>query len=152
MRLQKFLAHGGVASRRASEQIIADGRVTVGGQLVVDPARDVSVADDVRVDGQPVTPVSDTIVFALNKPAGVVSTAADTHDRPTVVGLVPSRGRRLYPVGRLDADTTGLILLTDDGELADLLTHPRYEVQKTYEAVVAGGEVGEQALRELRSA
>jgi 23S rRNA pseudouridine2605 synthase len=151
MRLQKFLAHSGVASRRASEQIIADGRVTVGGQLVVDPARDVSEADDVRDDGQPVTPVSDTFVFAVNKPAGVVSTAADTHDRPTVVGLVPSRGRRLYPVGRLDADTTGLILLTDDGELADLLTHPRYEVQKTYEAVVAGGEVGEQALRALRS-
>jgi 23S rRNA pseudouridine2605 synthase len=151
MRLQKFLAHAGVASRRASEEIIAEGRVTVGGLVVHDPARDVTGEDDVRVDGRSVAPVTDTVVYAVNKPAGVVSTAHDTHRRPTVVELVPSEGRRLYPVGRLDADTTGLILLTDDGDLADLLTHPRYEVEKVYIAEVGGGPVGPEAVDALRS-
>lgn len=151
MRLQKFLAHAGVASRRASEEIIWDGRVTVDGVLATDPARDVTTANDVRVDGEPVRIADSTVVFALSKPAGVVSTAADTHERRTVVDLVPARGRRLYPVGRLDVDTTGLILLTDDGELADLLTHPRYEVHKVYLAQVYGGEVGVEAIRALRA-
>ncbi len=151
MRLQKFLAHAGVASRRASEQIIWDGRVTVDGVLATDPARDVTADHDVRVDGQPVRIADETIVLAVSKPAGVVSTARDTHGRPTVVELVPPGRRRLYPVGRLDADTTGLILLTDDGELADLLTHPRYEVHKTYRVEVWGGEVGADDLETLRS-
>ncbi|MBF6620915.1 MAG: rRNA pseudouridine synthase [Patulibacter sp.] len=151
MRLQKFLAHAGIASRRASEQIIWDGRVTVDGTLATDPARDVTAANDVRVDDQPVRIADDTVVFAVSKPAGVVSTAADTHDRRTVVELVPPGQRRLYPVGRLDIDTTGLILLTDDGELADLLTHPRYEVHKTYLARVWGGAVGADDLESLRA-
>lgn len=151
MRLQKFLAHAGVASRRASEEIIADGRVTVGGSVIHDPARDVTDEDDVRVDGRSVVPVTETVVYAVNKPAGVVSTAHDTHRRPTVVELVPAGGRRLYPVGRLDADTTGLILLTDDGDLADLLTHPRYEVEKVYIAEVGGGPVGPDTVEALRS-
>lgn len=151
MRLQKFLAHAGVASRRASEQIIWDGRVTVDGVLATDPARDVTADDDVRVDGQRVRIADETVVLAVSKPAGVVSTAADTHDRRTVVDLVPAGGRRLYPVGRLDVDTTGLILLTDDGELADLLTHPRYEVHKVYLVDVRGGEVGADDLETLRS-
>ncbi|MDX8150509.1 pseudouridine synthase [Patulibacter brassicae] len=152
MRLQKYLAHAGVASRRAAEEIVRAGRVTLDGAVVTDPARDVpddgSVA--VRVDGRDVAPVRETVVFAVHKPAGVVSTARDTHGRPTVVGLVPAGERRLYPVGRLDADTTGLLLLTDDGALADLLTHPRYEVPKTYVATVAGGRVGPAALQRLR--
>lgn len=151
MRLQKFLAHAGIASRRASEQIIWDGRVTVDGVLATDPARDVTAANDVQVDGQPVRIADGTVVFAVSKPAGVVSTAADTHDRRTVVELVPPGQRRLYPVGRLDIDTTGLILLTDDGELADLLTHPRYEVHKTYLVKVGGGSVGTDDLRALRA-
>lgn len=151
MRLQKFLAHAGVASRRASEEIIFSGRVTVDGRIVADPARDVTDRDDVRVDGRSVAPVSETVVFAVNKPAGVVSTAQDTHRRPTVVELVPAEGRRLYPVGRLDADTTGLILLTDDGDLADVLTHPRYEVEKVYIAEVSGGPVGPQTVDALRA-
>ncbi|MGX6447774.1 pseudouridine synthase [Patulibacter sp. S7RM1-6] len=150
MRLQKYLAHAGVASRRAAEGIVATGRVTVGGVVVQDPATDVGEDDDVRVDGAPVAPVRETVVFAMNKPAGVVSTARDTHGRRTVVELVPAGRRRLYPVGRLDAETTGLILLTDDGELADLLTHPRYEVPKVYVARVGGGPVGDDALRALR--
>jgi len=148
VRLAKFLAHAGVASRRAAERLIADGRVTVGGAVVTDPARDVGETSAVAVDGAAVAP-EPREVYALNKPAGVVSTARDPQRRPTVTGLVPSP-RRLYPVGRLDADTTGLILLTNDGELANQLTHPRYEVPKTYVARVSPARVGEQALRALR--
>jgi 23S rRNA pseudouridine2605 synthase len=148
VRLAKYLAHAGVASRRASERLVAEGRVRVGGQTVTDPARDVDEASDVRVDGRPIAP-EPREVHALHKPEGVVSTAEDTHGRPTVVGLVPSE-RRLYPVGRLDADTTGLILLTNDGELAERLTHPRYGVQKTYRARIDPPGVSERSLRALR--
>src|SRR5687768_6746185 len=117
MRLAKYLAHAGVASRRAAEQLVFGGRVNVGGEVVRDPARDVDDGDDVRVDGKPVALRHDHAVYLLNKPAGIVSTAKDTHGRRTVVDLVRD-DRRLYPVGRLDADSTGLILLTDDGDLA----------------------------------
>src|SRR3954447_21186365 len=127
MRLAKHLAHAGVASRRAAEAIVTAGRVTVDGAAVTDPARDVSGDEAIAVDGELVGGAPRRVVYALNKPAGVVSTAHDTHGRPTVVDLVPEAGTRLYPVGRLDADTTGLILLTNDGELANRLTHPRYE-------------------------
>jgi 23S rRNA pseudouridine2605 synthase len=130
VRLAKFLAHGGVASRRKAEVIIGRGRVTVGGEIVTDPARDVGDADEVRVDGSLVG-TEPREVWAVNKPAGVVSTAREPGGRPTVVSLVDSTAR-LYPVGRLDADSTGLLLLTNDGELANRLTHPRYGVSKTY--------------------
>src|SRR5690606_9815353 len=130
MRLAKYLAHCGVASRRASERLIAAGRVRVGGEVVTDPARDVDEGSGVEVDGEPVRP-EPREVWVLNKPLGVVSTARDPGGNPTVVDLVPSK-RRLYPVGRLDADSTGLILLTNDGELANRLTHPRYGVPRTY--------------------
>jgi 23S rRNA pseudouridine2605 synthase len=130
VRLAKFLAHGGVASRRAAEKIISSGRVTVRGEVVTDPARDVGEGDDVRVDGSLVGAEARE-VWAVNKPAGVVSTAREPGSRPAVVELVDS-GARLYPVGRLDVDSTGLLLLTNDGELANRLTHPRYEVPKAY--------------------
>jgi 23S rRNA pseudouridine2605 synthase len=146
--LARYLAHAGVASRRASEKLIADGRVRLEGVVVTDPATDVDEADAVEVDGRPVTPEPHE-VWILNKPAGVVSTASDTHGRPIVTGLVESE-RRLYPVGRLDADTTGLILLTNDGELANRLTHPRYGVARVYRARVAPAPVPEPALRQLR--
>ena len=149
MRLAKYLAHAGVASRRAAEVLIADGRVTVGEEVVTDPARDVDGALPVAVDRRPVSIPDERVVYAVHKPKGVVSTAKDTHGRRTVVELVPSE-RRLYPVGRLDADTTGLILLTDDGELAELLMHPRHEVPKTYRARVQGGPVATGALNRLR--
>jgi len=150
MRLAKHLAQAGVASRRAAEGIVAAGRVTVDGEVVTDPARDVGGAHRVEVDGRAVMVAEQRAVYAVHKPAGVVSTARDTHGRPTVVSLVPSAGARLYPVGRLDADTTGLIVLTDDGELAHRLTHPSFEVPKTYRATVEGGRVSEAALRTLR--
>ena len=148
MRLAKFLAHAGVASRRAAEGLIAEGRVSVAGDAVTDPARDVDESSGVAVDGRPVEP-EPREVHALNKPRGVVSTAHDAHGRPTVVQLVHSR-RRLYPVGRLDADTTGLILLTNDGELANRLTHPRYGFEKVYRARVQPGRVPPRALKALR--
>jgi 23S rRNA pseudouridine2605 synthase len=150
MRLAKFLAHAGVASRRAAEEIIRAGRVTVGGERVVDPARDVDDSSGVAVDGTPLRPARDRLVYALHKPAGVVSTAKDTHGRPTVVELVPPGAGRLYPVGRLDADSTGLILLTNDGELAHQLTHPKFGVPKTYRAKVGHAPVREEELQRLR--
>ena len=148
MRLGKFLAHAGVASRRAAEEVVRDGRVTVDGEVVTDPARDVDESNTVEVDGRRVE-AEPREVHALNKPAGVVSTARDTHGRPTVVQLVRSR-RRLYPVGRLDAETTGLILLTNDGELAERLTHPRYGVKKVYRARVQPARLSPRALDALK--
>lgn len=149
MRLAKYLATAGVASRRAAERLIQEGRVAIDGQTVTDPARDVSdgqrvALDDVALGGAPAQ-----VVYALNKPAGVISTAHDPQGRPTVLDLVESPGR-LYPVGRLDLDTTGLILLTNDGHLAHRLTHPRFEVPKTYRALVSRAPVRERALRALR--
>jgi 23S rRNA pseudouridine2605 synthase len=137
VRLAKYLAHAGVASRRASEELIRGGRVTVGGERITDPATDVEEDAEVAVDGARVSK-EDRVVYMLHKPKGVVSTAKDTHGRPTVTDLIGVSSKRLYPVGRLDADTTGLILLTNDGELANRLTHPRYEVPKTYRAKVKG--------------
>ena len=147
MRLAKYLAHSGVASRRAAEKLIANGRVTVGGQTVTDPARDVDEGSGVAVDGGAIKPES-RVVYALNKPKGVVSTAHDPGGHPTVVQLVPAE-RRLYPVGRLDVESTGLILLTNDGELANRLMHPRYEVPKTYRVQVSPN-ISEAALSSLR--
>jgi 23S rRNA pseudouridine2605 synthase len=154
MRLAKFLAGAGVASRRAAEEIIRDGRVTVDGAVIVDPAFGVEPdpALTVAVDGAPVAlqEGSGLVVYAVNKPIGVVSTASDPQGRRTVVSLIKT-GLRLYPVGRLDADTTGLILLTNDGALAYRLTHPSFEVDKTYRAVVRKPPVRERELRALRS-
>jgi len=151
VRLAKYLAHAGIASRRAAETLIADGRVTVQGQIVTDPARDVGADSGVALDGHPVTGPEPRVLYAVNKPTGVLSTARDQRGRPTVVELVPGQGLRLYPVGRLDADSCGLILLTNDGELANRLMHPSFEVAKTYRVRLGAGPVGEDALGALRS-
>ena len=132
VRLAKFLAHSGVASRRRAEELVVAGRVRVGGEVVRDPARDVENESGVEVDGRPVSP-EPREVWVLNKPAGVTSTAREPGRRRAVTDLIDSP-RRLYPVGRLDADSTGLIVLTNDGELATRLAHPRYEVPRTYRA------------------
>jgi 23S rRNA pseudouridine2605 synthase len=150
MRLAKYLAHAGVASRRAAESLIAAGRVSLDGAVVTDPATDVSDASRITLDGRPLEGPEPRISYALNKPLGVVSTARDTHGRPTVVDLVPDPVVRLYPVGRLDADTSGLMLLTNDGALANRLTHPRFEVPKTYRVTLGGRPVAERAMRALR--
>jgi 23S rRNA pseudouridine2605 synthase len=149
MRLAKYLAHAGVASRRAAEELIRAGRVRVAGELVTDPARDVQPGDAVAFDGRPLAGPETPVVYALHKPLGTLSTAHDPHGRPTVVALVDDP-RRLYPVGRLDADSSGLLLLTNDGALANRLTHPRYEVPKTYRVRLAGGPASERALDALR--
>jgi len=151
-RLHKALARAGVASRRDCELLVEEGRVTVNGVVVpslpawVDLERDV-----VEVDGRRVRPPCRLVHVMLNKPERVVSTASDEANRRTVVELVqhPS-GQRLYPVGRLDFDTRGLLLLTNEGELAHRLTHPRYSVARVYRAVVRG-RVSVETLEQLRS-
>ena len=150
MRLAKFLATAGVASRRAAEEIVRAERVLVNGETVTDPARDVTDADIVTVDGAAIASSPERAIYLVNKPAGVVSTASDPQRRPTVVSLVPS-AVRLYPVGRLDIDTTGLILLTNDGDLAHRLTHPSFEVPRTYRVVVWKPPVRDRAVRALRN-
>jgi 23S rRNA pseudouridine2605 synthase len=135
MRLNAYLARAGVASRRGAEELIRSGRVRVNGE-VAGLVTFVEPRDTVEVDGSPIEPEPLTYVL-LHKPAGVVTTARDPQGRPTVVGLVRHE-RRVVPVGRLDADTTGALLLTNDGPLAHRLMHPRYEVDKVYEAEVEG--------------
>jgi 23S rRNA pseudouridine2605 synthase len=145
MRLNAYLARAGVASRRKADELIKAGRVTVNGE----PGRldtfvqrgDWVELDGRRLDRQPLTYV------LLHKPAGTVTTASDPQGRPTVVELVAGYGVRLVPVGRLDADTTGALLLTNDGELAHALAHPRFEVEKVYEAAVEGDPADEVLAR-----
>ena len=152
VRLQKFLARAGVASRRASEELIASGRVSVNGEVVremgtkIDPACAV-----VELDGSRVILPEEHLVLMLNKPAGYLSAMSDAHGGRCVSELVPTdRFAGLFPVGRLDKDTTGLLLFTNDGELGNALIHPRHHVPKTYRALVSG-QVGERALEALRS-
>ena len=146
VRLNRYLASTGVGSRRAADEVIRAGRVTVNGEAA-QLGTLVSDDDDVRVDGRPVQ-VQATMVVLLHKPAGVVTTASDPQGRRTVVDLVQVPVR-LFPVGRLDRDTTGLLLLTNDGALADRLMHPRHGVRKTYVARVAA-DPGEPVLERLR--
>ena len=147
-RLQKVLATRGYGSRRVCEDLIAEGRVTVNGEVAVLGRRIDADADVVEVDGHLVPVRPGLVHYLLNKPAGVVTTARDTHGRPTVVDLVPGEPR-VFPVGRLDADTEGLLLLTNDGDLAHRLTHPSFGVDKEYLAHVAG-EPSAATLRRLR--
>jgi 23S rRNA pseudouridine2605 synthase len=150
MRLAKYLARAGVASRRRAERMISEGRVMVNSITADKPQLDVGEEDLVMVDGREVTGSENKEYLLLNKPPGYISTAHDTHGRPTVTGLIDGTEARLYPVGRLDADTSGALLLTNDGELAYRLTHPRYQVKKVYRALVYG-QPGNETLDLLRS-
>jgi 23S rRNA pseudouridine2605 synthase len=149
-RLQKILAQAGVASRRAAEKLIANGRVTVNGETVcimgtkADPAQ-----DDIRVDGRRLRPPQRIRYILLNKPAGFVTTRLDPQRRPTVIDLLRNVHEYVYPVGRLDYDSEGLLLLTNDGDLAARLTHPRHGVERVYEVRVAGAPNAE-AVKQLR--
>ena len=147
-RLQKYLAHSGVSSRRTAEAIIAEGRVFVNGKRVTDPAVKVTRKDKVTVDGKTVTVTRTHTYIIMNKPLSVLSSAEDDRGRTCVVDLVGTDAR-IYPVGRLDYDTQGIILLTDDGKFMQRITHPRYEMWKTYEALVKG-EPKEEELSVLR--
>ena len=150
IRLQKLLAQSGVASRRKCEELMLDGLVEVDGEIVtrlgtkVDPRTAV-----IRVNGRRLPPISPNVYLVLNKPRGVVSTMSDPEGRPTLTDFVADRPERLFHVGRLDTDTSGLILLTNDGEFAHRMAHPSYEVDKTYVAEV-DGEVTKETLQRLR--
>lgn len=151
IRLQKYLASAGVASRRASEKLIEEGRVSVNDVIVtalgtsVDPDKDV-----IRFDGNVVKAASTHVYYLLNKPKGYVTTAKDQFNRPTVTDLLKEVKERVYPVGRLDYNTTGLLILTNDGDLTLKLTHPKHEIFKTYVAT-AEGSISEGALNTLRN-
>jgi len=138
-RLQKILAQAGVASRRAAEKLIAEGRVSVNGTTVREMGTKADpVTDNIRVDGRRIKPAETLRYILLNKPAGYVTTRSDPRRRPTVIDLLRGVREYVYPVGRLDYDTEGLLILTNDGDLAARLTHPRHGVARTYEARVAG--------------
>ncbi len=147
-RLQKVLAATGWGSRRVCEELIADGRVTVNGELARLGRRVDADTDLIEVDGVPVGVKPGLVYYLLNKPTGVITTAKDTHGRPTVIDLVPA-DPRVFPVGRLDVDTEGLLLLTNDGELAHRISHPSHGVDKEY-LVHVRGRVSNGGLRRLR--
>lgn len=148
-RLQKVLAATGYGSRRICEDLIAAGRVTVNGEVAILGRRVDVVNDLVAVDGAPIGVRPDLVYYLLNKPIGVVTTSRDTHQRPTVVELVPS-SPRVFSVGRLDVDTEGLLLLTNDGDLANRIAHPSHGIEKEYLVEVSGGAVSAGSVRALR--
>lgn len=149
-RLQKIISRAGIASRRKAEEMIAAGRVTVDGTVVREPGTKADAASvRIAVDGKLLPREEQRVYFLLNKPKGYVSTAADERDRRTVLDLIPVKKTRIYPVGRLDQNTEGLLLLTNDGTLTQALLHPRFLVHKTYRAKVAG-DLTPEALKKLR--
>lgn len=148
-RLQKVMAHAGVASRRRSEELIKNGRVRVNGKTVTEMGIRVKKSDQILVDDIPIEEEKNVYIL-LNKPRGIISSVTDPKNRETVLDLIEGIEERVYPVGRLDYDTTGVLLLTNDGELANKLMHPRYEFEKTYVAKVEG-RVTRENLEALKS-
>jgi len=148
-RLQKVLAAVGFGSRRTCEDLISAGRVTVNGDVAILGRRVEPDVDLVEVDGAPIGVKPGLVYYLLNKPAGVITTSADTHDRPTVMDIVPSEPR-VFSIGRLDLETEGLLLITNDGELANRIAHPSHGVDKEYLAEVDGGDVSAGKIRQLR--
>src|SRR6266513_431933 len=136
MRLNRFLAAAGIGSRRHCDELIAAGRVTINGQHCTDFSVQPTARDYVKVDGRLVRVVDPPMTIALNKPAGFVSTRSDPHARDTIFDLLPPKFPRLFNIGRLDAASEGLLILTNDGELAQQLTHPRYKIEKEYEVIL----------------
>jgi 23S rRNA pseudouridine2605 synthase len=150
IRLQKFLAESGVASRRKSEELIKQGVVTVNGLVVTEMGFKVSENDIVEIDGKRMSAEENKVYIMLNKPAGYVTTVRDQFSRPGVLDLIKGVKERIYPVGRLDYDTSGLILLTNDGEFTYRMTHPRHETDKIYIAKIEGVPTDEE-LKIFRS-
>ncbi len=150
VRLQKFLANAGIASRRGAEKIIAEGRVSVNGEIVREMGVQIDENYDmVAVDGEEIKKVEKKMYIMLNKPYGFVTTVSDDKGRPTVMELVSDISARIYPVGRLDYDTEGLLLLTNDGDLTYKITHPKHDVSKTYVAEVSGN-ISMDTIMQLR--
>ena len=150
MRLEKFLSESGIASRRDAKKHISDGRVSVNGERVLIPGTHIAPQqDEITFDGEPIRGKPKQIYLMLNKPAGYVTTVRDERGRPTVMALVSDISERIYPVGRLDLDTEGLLLMTNDGNFAHRILHPSHETEKTYFASVAG-HPNRQAIQRLR--
>lgn len=137
IRLQKVIAMAGVASRRKAEALIAEGKVKVNGVVVKELGTKVSMSDRIVVEGKEISKPQNLVYYLVNKPRGVLSSVSDPHGRPTVVSMIAD-DTRIFPVGRLDMDTTGALILTNDGNFANLLTHPSYEITKTYRVSVSG--------------
>ncbi len=153
MRINKYLAECGIASRRNCEALVLEGRIKINDKVVTNLATDVDVElDQVSLDGKPVKPIAKHLYLMLNKPKGYVCTTADEKGRKTVMDFLVGKypGKRIFPVGRLDYDTEGLLLLTTDGDLANRLMHPRNEISKTYVAKIEG-EISEAELNKLRT-
>ncbi len=147
MRLSKYLADAGIASRRKSETLIAEGRIKINGVVVQEQGATINIEDIVEFDGIRVG-VQEKIYILLNKPAGYICSVYDPYDRPTVIELVKDIKSRLYPVGRLDLDTEGLLILSNDGEFTNLMIHPRYHINKKYQAWIKG-HITTAALKNL---
>lgn len=137
-RLNKYISNSGYTSRRKADELIFNSNVKVNGATVTEPGFQVMEGDRVEVNGNPILPSEEKIYIALNKPMGYVTTLKDEYDRPTVADLVADFNERLFPVGRLDYNTTGLLIMTNDGDMAYRLTHPKHKVNKTYRVRVAG--------------
>ena len=148
MRLNKYLAKSGVASRRESDKLIQAATTFVNGKLITDPAFNVKKDDVVKYDGQKLSLVTETIIIMLNKPKNIITTAKDTHNRKTVLDLIPLQNR-LFPIGRLDKDTTGLVFLTNNGELANYLMHPKNRIPRIYQAEIEG-KLNQKEIMKMR--
>lgn len=147
-RLQKIIANSGYCSRRKAEELIKDGKVSVNGQIVTELGTKVDTSDTIEIEGHMLNKETNKVYYMLNKPRGVISSADDEKGRKTVVDLIDTE-ERIYPIGRLDYDTTGLILLTNDGKLTNLLTHPSHEVSKGYLAKL-NGIIDNEAIKALK--
>ena len=150
IRLQKYLAEAGVASRRKCEELIAMGRIEVNGQMVTVPGTKITGKEVITVDGREIIQEQKKVYILLNKPVGYISTSKDQFSRKTVLDLVETVKERIYPVGRLDYDTSGLIILTNDGELANKLTHPKHEMQKVYRVMIEGN-LNEEEINSIKT-
>ena len=138
MRINKYIADAGVASRRKADELVKAGNVKVNGLIMREPGTDIREGDVVEVNGDIITPNKKFVYYLLNKPVGYVTTAKDEYDRDTVIDLMTETTERVFPVGRLDYNTSGLLIMTNDGDLAYRLTHPKHQVYKTYRAMVQG--------------
>ena len=148
-RLQKIIASSGYCSRRKAEELISKGKVKVNGDIITEMGYKAGVYDYIEIEGNPINKVEDKVYYILNKPRGIVTTSSDDKGRKTVVDLIKT-DKRIYPVGRLDYDTTGLLILTNDGELTNLLTHPKNNIEKVYVAKVKG-LVNKESINKLSS-